>query len=684
MPQVEIRDRKIDVGGKGIPLISGEVHYWRLAPPCWQEILTRVREMGLEVVATYVCWDYHEHERGKFDFTGKTEPQRNLIGFLDLVQEMGFWIVIRPGPYIYSEWKNAGVPDHVAPYHRLSTEYQSAARVWIEAVTRAIAPYLATRGGPILCLQADNEMDLFTHWFEDELGLRGKPGLFHRFLAERYGDVSRLNAAWGTSYSAIEEAQAVAEAPFPSERGRRVAMMDYWRFQHWTVRECVRWHVEAYRQAGVDVPIYHNFYFGGDVQNWRELAGVADFLGIDLYPGAEFERQGYPQTQRLFLDDVRYQRSLSPIPYIAEFECGVWHGVHESTGIPTPGHYRLLSFSALLAGAAGWNWYMLVNRDNWYYSPIQEWGRVRGELFGVFRDIVRVVRELDPPSLTKLTDTAVVLDPLQIAADKILRQNPVLDALYDADIDYETFDLQTGRIEKPLVFYAGAHWLERADQARLVRYVEEGGTLVVFKSSPRLDENLEPLNLLEIREPASVLSPLGKRVQVKLGGEQPVIRGALFEYEGVAAPITAVQTVGPLQVVENSDVLALRYRGKEFTVGYVAERGKGRLVVLGLDPNPALVLAIHHWLGVPTYAHTEAPEVRTALFRREGSYYLVATNNGKEERRAPVSISPLASHCRLTDLWTGEVRTAHSTVIVSLAPKSGNAWRLEPLGPRGG
>ncbi|MEW6747436.1 MAG: beta-galactosidase [Planctomycetota bacterium] len=120
--------------GKGIPLISGEVHYWRLAPPRWREIVTRVREMGLEVVATYVCWEYHEYDRGQFDFTGKTEPQRNLIGFLQLLQEMGFWIVIRPGPYIYSGWKNAGVPDHVAAYHRLSAEYQSAATLWIKAV----------------------------------------------------------------------------------------------------------------------------------------------------------------------------------------------------------------------------------------------------------------------------------------------------------------------------------------------------------------------------------------------------------------------------------------------------------------------------------------------------------------------------------------------------------------------
>jgi hypothetical protein len=680
MPKVEIRDKRILVDGKPVPSLSGEVHYWRLAPARWREILERVREMGLRTVASYVCWEYHEVEPGKFDFTGETEPQRDLIGFLDLLREMGFWVLIRPGPYIYSEWQNAGVPDRVATCHRLSEEYRAAALPWMNAVTEAVRPYFATNGGPILAFQPDNEMDLFTHWFEDELGLRGGGGLFQQFLRERYGDIARLNDVWGTRFEEFAQVSAWAEAP---DAAARPAVLDYWRFQHWAVAAAVKWHADAYREMGVDIPVYHNYYYGGDVQNWRELAEVVDFLGTDVYPGNEFEQSGYPKTHREFLDGLRYQRSVSPIPYIAEFEAGVWHGLHEWAGVITPNHYRLTCFSALSAGIAGWNWYMLVNRDNWYSCPIQEWGRVRGELFSVFQGIVRVCDELDPPSLEKLTDTAVTVDPLQMAADGTLRRNSLLEALYQADVDYETYDLQTGRTARPLLFYAGSEWLRREDQERLRAYVEGGGTLICFKTCPRLDEDLRPCNVLGVAEPVRVLTAIGKRVELQVGEHRPVATGSLHEFDAPpgAERIRAVQTLGEMQAVENSDLLAIRYRGKEFAVGYLQPMGKGRLVVLGVDPNSEVVVALHRWLGVPLHARADASGVHTALFRRDGALFLVASNIAKEERLARVALDgPTAppGRVRVTDLWSGDSEQMEA-VHIKLPPKSGSAWRIDSL-----
>ncbi|MEP0766969.1 MAG: beta-galactosidase [Fimbriimonadia bacterium] len=681
VPTVRVRDRRIYVDDTPIPLISGEVHYWRLAPARWRAILERVREMGLDTIATYVCWEYHELEPGRYDFTGATEPQRDLVGFLDLVREMGFWLFIRPGPYIYSEWQNAGVPDRVATYHRLSPEYQAEARPWMEAVAAVIKPYLATHGGPIVAFQPDNEMDLFTHWFEDELGLRGGDGLFQRFLRQRYGTIEGLNNAWQCSYVDFAEARAYAELPPGATAGERARVLDYWRFQHWSVAECVRWHVEVYRECGIDVPIYHNYYYGGDVQNWRELSAHCDFLGIDVYPGNEFEQTGYPGDQRLCLDVCRCQRNVSPIPYIAEFEAGAWHGLHEMAGVMSPNHYRLICFTALAAGIAGWNWYMLVNRDNWYYCPIQEWGRIRPEMYSVFHDIVRVYGELDPPSLQKLTDTSVVIDPLQIAADRSLRKNAILDALYAADLDYETLDLVTGETPKPLIIYAGSEWLGKREQEKLAELVDQGATLVVFKSAPVLDDSLQPLNLLDVAKPIGILSALGKRVVLNLGNERPVVEGALFEYERAGTYrewIEAEQTLGELQAVENSDLLALRYQGKRFTVGYVEPRGRGKLVVLGIEPNADVMRALHRRFGVRTYATTDATGVITALFQRGDEHYLVATNNANEEQtfRVRLDVLGITGAYRVTDLWAGCTDTFAGDPVLHLERKSGSAWRI--------
>ena len=686
MPKVDVREKQIYVDDTPVPIISGEVHYWRLSPDRWREILERVREMGLQTVATYVCWEYHEYERGKFDFTGETEPQRNLVAFLDLLQEMGFWIIIRPGPYIYSEWKNGGVPDYIAPFHRLSNEYQSAAKVWMEAVSQVLKPYLVTNGGRIFLFQPDNEIDLFTHWFEDEMGFRGKPGLFQQFLKERYDTVDKLNKAWDKNYESIDQAEPVSRAHFILDRGHRVALLDYWRFEHYLVAKAVKWHVDTYRKFGIDVPMYHNYYYGGDVQNHREIAKVVDFVGIDVYPGNEFDLEGYPKSHSLYMNMLRYQRSISPIPYIAEFEAGVWHGLHEMAGIITPNHYRIMCISALAAGMAGWNWYMLVNRDNWYYCPIQEWGRIRGELFDVFQRITGIYNEMNPPKLDKMTDTTVLMDPLHIASMRHLHTDLVLKALYEADIEHETWDPETMRFERPLMFYSGDQWLAKADQEKLLKYVENGGNLVCFKNYPRLDENQQPLNVLGIREPARVLSPLGKQLIVTLGEETAQADGAVFEYDAVNQQgiewITAEQTLGPLQAVENSDILAINYQGKKFTVGYVEQRGKGKIVVIGLDPNPELVLAVHRFLDVPTYACADASGVHTSLLRGDDAWYLAASNLAKEERKSLVALegpgTPIGA-CLVTDMWTGEVDEVDidGSILISLNGKSGNVWKIE-------
>ncbi|MCK4726873.1 MAG: beta-galactosidase, partial [Anaerolineales bacterium] len=67
MKSVTISDFKVWVEDNAISLIGGEVHYWRLAPENWRKILERVQELNLEVVSTYVCWDFHECAPGEYD-----------------------------------------------------------------------------------------------------------------------------------------------------------------------------------------------------------------------------------------------------------------------------------------------------------------------------------------------------------------------------------------------------------------------------------------------------------------------------------------------------------------------------------------------------------------------------------------------------------------------------------------
>ena len=62
--------------------------------------MNSVEEMGGNTISTYFPWQIHEPAEGQFDIDS---PQLNLRHFLDCAAEMDLAVIVRPGPYQYSE-----------------------------------------------------------------------------------------------------------------------------------------------------------------------------------------------------------------------------------------------------------------------------------------------------------------------------------------------------------------------------------------------------------------------------------------------------------------------------------------------------------------------------------------------------------------------------------------------------
>ena len=678
MTSVRIADKKVWVGDQGIPLLSGEIHYWRLDPASWRPVLRRAGEMGLQVIATYVCWDFHEIEPGCYDFRGETDPRRNLLGFLDLLTEEGFWIILRPGPYIYSEWRNNGVPDDAARMHRLDPAFQKRAQPYMQAVVEAASPYLATNGGRIILWQAENEIDPWASWYTEELGLGQKTGPFHDFLRGRYGNVEQLNRAWDTAYGSVDEARAVSVME-PAKPHLMRRYLDLTRFQHWYVTRVADWAVKMYRHYGVDVPIYLNAYSGVSIQPWADMEAIADLAGPDIYPSRELSLRS--EEHRKFMEAVRYTRAYSRLPYIPEFEAGIWHDWLADVGSLSPTHYRMICLSALLAGAAGWNWYMLVNRDNWYQCPINEWGRTRPDLFEAFRQVTDLYRKIDPASMVKLTQVAVTFDPLQRGTERPGQE--LLQSLYQADIDYEFYDVNRERCDQPVLFYAGSDWLSAAGQEHLKAYVESGGHLVCLGAYPRLDDNLRPLNLLGIQEPDGIIGGSPGNLWLELLGSRIKSAWAYNYSRTPGTPITVTRQAPGNQTAEELSLQMGLQAGTQYTIGYTEPRGSGRLSVIGLAPTPDLMSALKEYLNLSIPCRSPTSQVSTALFRQGQEYFLLAVNHGNEDKVAEVLLDEdfqkipcwQARNLVSEQSWTFDLRTS-GRLTVPLPRKDGVILQL--------
>lgn len=155
---IEIKGKDILVDGAPVQLRSGAMHYFRIHPAYWKDRLLKLKQCGLNTVETYMAWNFHEAQEGVFDFTG----WRDIEAFLKLVQELGLMAIVRPGPFICSEWDFGGIPAWLLGKPNMRIRCMNDE--WIRAVERYFGEVLPrleklqwTQGGPIVMMQVENE-----------------------------------------------------------------------------------------------------------------------------------------------------------------------------------------------------------------------------------------------------------------------------------------------------------------------------------------------------------------------------------------------------------------------------------------------------------------------------------------------------------------------------------------------
>ncbi|KIY23526.1 beta-galactosidase [Mesobacillus subterraneus] len=178
---IEIKDKQIVIDGKPELIMAGEIHYFRLPPSEWQDRLDKLKLAGCNAVSTYVPWLIHEPTEGKIDLIGKTRPELDLKGFIELCEKNDFYFFLRPGPFIMAEMKNEGLPfwiyekyPEVIPtgwnkktattktIDYLAPRFLNAAKKWYKAVVETVTPHLHQNGGKIIAFQLDNEIGMLS------------------------------------------------------------------------------------------------------------------------------------------------------------------------------------------------------------------------------------------------------------------------------------------------------------------------------------------------------------------------------------------------------------------------------------------------------------------------------------------------------------------------------------------
>ena len=151
-----------ELDGKPFRILAGEMHYARVPRACWQDRLRKAKAMGLNTITTYVFWNVHEPQPGRFNFSGNAD----VAGFIRMAQQEGLHVNLRPGPYSCAEWDFGGFPawllkDHSMVVRSADPKFISAASRWMHRLGQELAPLQIGHGGPIIMVQIENEYGSF-------------------------------------------------------------------------------------------------------------------------------------------------------------------------------------------------------------------------------------------------------------------------------------------------------------------------------------------------------------------------------------------------------------------------------------------------------------------------------------------------------------------------------------------
>lgn len=183
------------------PLLAADFDYFRLPRARWELLLTRVGQMGANLIMVTVPWGFHEFSQGTVDLTGTTNTRRDVQGLLELCQALELHCLLRPGPYCDQGVLSEGLPVWLPR----DDEFENALPVAVETWYKALSKGLLNQqwpAGPLVAIYIDAESG------------RGRSAAFSKQLTEvkwriwlrkRYDGIEALNAAYGTNHRTVND-----------------------------------------------------------------------------------------------------------------------------------------------------------------------------------------------------------------------------------------------------------------------------------------------------------------------------------------------------------------------------------------------------------------------------------------------------------------------------------------------
>ncbi|MBO5215341.1 MAG: beta-galactosidase [Clostridia bacterium] len=560
--KVQFDEKSFLINGQRKFLVSGEFPYFRVPKADWARRLKLFAQSGGNCVASYVPWLLHEPEEGKILFDDCDE--RNLSAFIEEVKAQGLMLILRPGPYVYSEMTYSGLPTYIAlNYPQIKARdidgnifckesisylhplFLQKVKRWYNAFSEIVKKSLCQPDSPIIMIQVDNELIGSHEWHgsidynAETMGFNTETGRYPSFLKEKYGTISALNEAYGTTYESFSEVYPKPVASTPQKRARVVK--DYHDFYCSTTEDFAVVLKDFLRETGIDVPLCHNVASAPMIPLFKDLNKKMNepfLLGVDNYYSLNLtwaQNNPTPQYFARILMGADLLKATGNCPTVMEMPAG---SVAQIPPILKEDIFTCC-MTNLATGVRGLNYYIFTGGKNPEGTSeaydVYDFGAIvsaEGEVRDSYNSLLAFHEILRENEWLCASDRFV---SVQIGTEwQSLRSHSyahVANAKNSARAGEKMekcalFSLLCGKYSgaytiltdaldetKPLLI-CSPDTMSKEAQRNVISFLERGGKLLLLCTLPSLDENFQPCTLLrdyigEIDlEPNDALSPV--------------------------------------------------------------------------------------------------------------------------------------------------------------------------------
>ena len=597
-----------------------------------------MKAAGFNVVRMgHLAWDSYEPSEGQFDFEwfDKVMDMMNQAGIKVILD-----IAVRPAPiWLHRKFPSIDVVDanghELYPNHRYMDDvgdpnYQQYAIRYTDAITKRYANHPA-----LLAFGIDNESGDGPISYSETARER-----FVTWLKNKYVTIDNLNKAWA-SQRWSRRINSFEEVDFPVSGlvvGAPERVLDFRRFISDAINQFLFRVLDKVKANAPKALTNTNAWYFSPLRyfDYSEIAysGKMTRQGEGFYPGNSLITNWGVMNSAFGISRIQFE-SKNPF-WCSEF----------TTHNAVPNSIRKSAYATLMYGnqmVCGWTWQSMVGGEEQYLEGMLDWDGIPNRKYEEYKKIATEFKKIGKyfPYKPQPEVGLAFSFPSQIASSAFPEQQEnqlqaCWNLFYWRNMDANVVEISRSSLKYKLLFVPGVTVMDEITAAKIRKFVENGGTVVMTSNSAFVDETGK---VFSTTRPGRLSDVFGIRIANfeeteaynELSHKSYSGKKLEFTYKGKAVDIES-ERFDVIEPKEAEVIGRITSLDKDYPIMTSNKYGKGRAIYVGLPADSSVLSPLFDEL-IAQLNIKKGPEVPSGIMARQidKNHYLYLNVSGESK-----------------------------------------------------